>query len=180
MKTYIIKTYTIEDHPNKSAVIDYVRDNWHQLYSWGEENADSLRAFCSRFNLSNMDYSVSPWGYSYAGAEVSSDLEELSGIRLWKYLQNSGLLSNNLLSGECPLTGYCADEDLLAPIREFIKHPDLSATYQDLIDECLHCWIGYYVADWEYTYSDEGLAEFLSCGEYEFTESGKFFGDTTR
>lgn len=183
MQQHIITTYTIDEHPNPDACIEYVRENWHDLYSWQQENADSLIAFASQFSLSAPYWEVGLWGHSYATASVHEDLAEMSGVRLWKYLHNSGLLTfTSPRSGEraplldlpCPFTGYSMDNFLLDPIREFLVQPD-SRTFQELIDECLAVWVSEYIKDWEYAYSDDAIREHLEANEYQFTETGEFY-----
>ena len=170
-KTVCNTGYTIEDHPNPEEVYDWVRSNWHDLYGWGGENVDSLKAFCDYFSLSGMDYSVSTCSYSYASATIQDDdIAELSGVRLFKYIQNNFPVD---LSGDCPFTGYCFDENLLDNIRGFMAKPD-SRTFQELINDCLHSWVTAYIADWEYTYTDEAIHEHCEANEYYFTENGSF------
>jgi len=178
------ETWTIDCHPNPDACFDWMRENWHDLYSWDGENVDSLRGFCEHFGLTDPDWEINLCGPSHAHARVADyDIAELSGVRLWKYLQNSGRLryynkfrkeSGDLLAGDCPFTGYYTDEDILDPLREFIARPD-SRTFQDLIDDCLASWASAFVRDWEDCYSDEGLREMAEANEYEFLESGEFY-----
>lgn len=170
-----VTTYTIDEHPDKERVYKYVRENWHDLYAWEGENIDSLKAFCEHFNLKLIHWELSLCSYSYVVAQVPDDLEGLVGVRLWKYLNNNGLLHNGLLSGNCPFTGYCMDENLLDPIRAFMKKPDTGLGFQGLIDECLDAWVKAYIADWEYAYSDEGIHEHLQANEYQFTEEGSLW-----
>ena len=143
------------------------------LYAWGQENSDSLKGFAEHFNLSKLDWDITLWGNSRATGKVPEELESLQGVRLWKWLQNSGKLRGDLLAGNSPFTGYVFDENLLDPIRAFIKKPNVSTTYQGLIDDCLSEWVKAYISDWEYAYSDEGIDDFLIANEYEFEKNGK-------
>jgi len=182
-----INTWTIESHPNPEKVFECIRSNWHDLYGWQSENRASIQAFADHFNLSGLDWQVSTCSYSYAKAEVKDDgygetpLGQMSGVRLWKYLNNSGLLTyrhdgklRDLLDGQCPFTGYCFDEWLLDPIREFITRPD-GRTFQDIVNDCLSAWVTAYVSDWEYAYTDEALRDLCEYNAYEFTEDGEFY-----
>lgn len=197
MQTHIqtIYTYTIDEHPDKDACFNWIRENWHDLYGWQDENADSLKAFCDHFDVSLKDWEVSLCGHSYAYIDATewnteNSGTELSGVRLWKYLQNNGYLTIankwhpkysergpvvSLLDGNCPFTGMCYDEVLLDPIREFMAHPVAGVTMQDLVNDAAAAWVKSYIADWEYAYSDEGLLDMCQANEYQFTESGAFY-----
>jgi len=181
------ETWTIDVHPEPERCLDWMRDNVHDLYFWGDENRDSLNAFCAHFGLVSLDWEVGFCRPSYASAKTAdADIANLAGVRLWKYLQNSGLLRHysqynrfrnervELLAGDCPFTGYYMDESLLDPVREFMARPD-SRTFQDLMDDCLGSWVSAFVADWEYAYSDDGLREVAECNEMEFTENGSAY-----
>ena len=173
MQNFCTTGYTIADHPNPEAVYDWIRSNWHDLYGWQGENVDSFKGFCSEFNLSDLDYSISTCSYSYATGKIQDeDIATLSGVRLFKYLQNNHDL-DKLLSGNCPFTGYCLDENLLDSIRAFMKTPD-TRDFQELINDCLNDWVKAYIADWEYTYTDEALKETCECNEYYFSSNGEF------
>lgn len=175
MQQHIVTTWDISDHPNKEAVIDYVRENWHNLYSWGDENTDSLKAFCTHFGLTGLDYSISLASHSYARATIDdTDISELSGVRLWKYLNNNNFVNRDFLGGDCPFTGYCFDETLLDAIREFMRAP-IDIDFQELMSTCLEDWVQAYIKDWEYTYTHDSIIEHLQANEYQFTESGHFY-----
>ena len=174
--------WTIDEHPNPDKVYDWVRDNWHDLYGWGDENRESLEEFCKAFSLYDLDWEVSLCGpshakaklpHTFASGELDEDvmLAEISGARLVLHLYENYA---HLLDGDCPFTGYCFDESLLDPIREYLKGGDDATTFQTLIDRCLDAWASAYVADWEYQYTDEGIRDHLECNEYYFTEEGKF------
>lgn len=183
---HTVTTFTIDSHPDPAACIEYVRHNWHDLYCWHDENAESLKAFCDHFGTTDPEWEVSMCSHSYATAWPDAMVDEMRGVRLWKYLQNSGLLTyhkpgtksharnTTLLDGHCPFTGFHMDECLLDPLREFMARPD-QRTFQELINDCLHAWVQAYVADWEFTYSDDWISEHLEINGYEFTESGEFY-----
>ena len=63
-------TYTVDDHPHPERCIEYVCENWHDLYTDQEENANSLRGFCEYNSFTMVDYSVSLCGHSFAIANV--------------------------------------------------------------------------------------------------------------
>lgn len=186
----VTTTYTIDEHPDPDKVFGWIRDNWHDLHGddW-QEGTDTWRAFCEHFGLTDCDWCLTTCGPSHMTARVpdphyDDSLAELSGVRLWKYLNNSGRLRYfnkyrkamaDLLDGECPFTGVCYDETLLDPIREFMTKPIAGTTYQDLIDECGARLAAALVTEAEYRYSDEALQEMCEANEYEFTENGSIY-----
>ena len=172
IKIHCVPTYTIDDHPNKEAVYDWVRDNWHDLYGWHDENRESIEAFAASFGASvKFEYGFS--SYSYADfSGIDDDILSLSGVRLWKWLNNNGHFDK--LDGSCPFTGYYMDETLLDPIRQFKAKPD-KRDLEDLLSDCGGAWVKACLKDWEYAYTDEAIHEHLEANEYEFTESGAFY-----
>jgi hypothetical protein len=139
-------------------------EDWH----------NSLKGFCDFFPASIADYFISPWQHSYVkiDATADDDINELSGVRLWKWLHNNGYFTPKTLGGDCPFTGYCGDEDLLDPIRAFRDKPTEGTTLSDLLQDCGDSWLKAYAADWEYSYSDECVAETIIANGYEFDEDG--------
>jgi hypothetical protein len=192
---HTIYTWTIDEHPNPDACIKWMRDNLHDLY-WGhDENHGSLEAFCHHFGVTLRGRSIDLSAPSYVTIdaeqwETDCREQELTGVRLWKYLQNNGYLqirnrwrpclSNSgnivqLLDGNCPLTGYFMDEVLLDAVREFIAHPSAGTNMQDIVNDAAHRFTESYIAEWEYTYSDDGLRDTAEANRYEFTEDGRIF-----
>ena len=107
------------------------------------------------------------------------EIENFSGARLFKYLQNYMTLRSkyenkiiNLLDGNCPFTGYCADEDFLDPIKEFMKSPK-NITFRELMEECVHEGLKAIENDYEYQNSREYFEEETLSNNVEFTEEGE-------
>lgn len=77
----------------------------------------------------------------------------------------------------CPLTGVCYDEDILDPIREYLKKPDMSLTLKDLLEKCTDDFISGWHRDYEYCCDNE---EFLEEEFENFHEGELFYKDGTR
>lgn len=176
MRTETIDVYSFYelDDDAKERALEALRSA-HEYY-WHRENRESLEEFCKHF-----DVELGSWEYSlYAsphisGRVVDEELAELKRVRLWKWLGNSGILDDDLLTGNCPFTGYYMDEELLDPIRDFMKKPLGSLTWQGLIDECLWRWATACSRDLEYSYSSEALVESADANDLEFTKTGEIF-----
>jgi hypothetical protein len=167
---------------------------------WAEENRESLKAFCREFPVEAKNWwydvgngGITPvMGYGF----IEDEVWELTGLRLRTWLINnyghvltegryfSIVISTNpyrykakrskaiLEESCCPFTGYCMDESLLAPIREFIRKPD-GRTLEDLLTKCLWSWVDACREDAEYQVSFEYFVEHARANEYEFTADGR-------
>jgi hypothetical protein len=144
--------------------------------AWCDEWIDSMRAFEKVAPVYNVTFEAG--GYRCAsvsfepyGGYYIDDVMALSGVRAWKWLVNNGWrdLATN---GDCPLTGYCGDEDLLDAIRKALKNPKGIASIYDVFNDCLHDWVFAFNADLEHQESDEYIAEMLEENGYEFMGDG--------
>ncbi len=93
---------------------------------------------------------------------------------------NKGKYSNSYYSAitietyNCPLTGYCMDNELLDQIWKFIDKPD-SRNFKDLLEDCFADWIKACNNDIDNQNSDEFITEELENREDQFTKDGKRF-----
>ena len=112
----------------------------------------------------------------------------MTGVRLLKYIINnygsvlfkrkylrhmkSGKIVYSKIQTEtcCVLTGYYMDDEILQPIYDFLKKPDKTSTFEDILNDCLHCWIGACNRNLEYQNSKEAIIETIEANEYEFDE----------
>lgn len=164
-------------------------------YSWSSDNRNTLDAFERIFNIKVTNWSYDACEYSYRfTSQYSAEEEELSGIRLLKYLVNnywhtlfkpkayylkgnykkrrkSRVFTDNC----CVLTGYCADEDILRPIYDFLKAPDTRTTLYDLMDKCLDSFFKSCRDDMEFQCSEESFEESCAANDYEFLGNGKMY-----
>lgn len=181
---HAITSYEIGEHPNRDAVYDWIRSNWHDLGEYYIDDAiNSLKEFASFYDA-DPDWCIGifPDRGEYIRFSLSDDAGELSGVRLWKYLENnySEYASKytgkrgKTLDGNCPFSGMLYDEILLDEIRGFMKKPD-SRTFNELLDDCGHKLLTAIHEDVEYIYSDAGLFDLCQANEYEFTENGAIF-----
>ena len=143
----ITRTYDLFQLAELSAAArDTAYNEWLRTfeYGWDSDNRNTLEAFESVFKVKVNDWSYDTCRYSYRfTSRYSGEEEELSGIRLMKHIVNnywhtlfkpktyylkgnfnkqrkSRIFTDNC----CVLTGYCADEDILRPIYDFLKAPE--------------------------------------------------------
>jgi len=176
MREHTIKLYTIDELPEdiQAKIYENFRVNDPDLFHWADEWIDSLKAFCNQFGITLRDYEIGP---DHRGNHVEWCIDDdaiagLHGIRLFKYIRNN---YDHLLQGDCPFTGYCGDESLIDPIRNFMQKPEQGYTMHDLVTDCVDAWMHGMLQDWEWHYSDEYIHELCQINEYEFTEEGVFY-----
>lgn len=171
------------------------RDWWRQCEaedpSWGAERRQSLEAFCNEFPVEARSWEYDSTSYSIHKVWTADpDAGRIKGSRLigfmlneygprvlWKpkeYEKNGKKRRSKVLVEEtdCPFTGYCADEDLLDPIRQYLKEPDMELTYVQLMGKCLDAWGKACVEDMAWLNSAAQVEDTIIVNEYEFDEEG--------
>lgn len=76
---------------------------------------------------------------------------------------------------DCPFTGFCADDAMLQPMRDFVADPtSRPATYDlnDLMGDCVSAFNSAWLRDCEWYMSDECITGDILANEYQFTEDG--------
>ena len=147
MRTIEQKVYTIDTHPDKESVFDWIRDNWHDLNEHSvNEVVDSLKQLADATG-GNVDYCIGAEAHQGQYIKVSN----IEGATLDRLRSQAE---------DCPLTGVYWDVLVLSEPCEI----------EQRVLYALH-------ADTEYIYSDEGLTELCEANEYEFHESGEFYAE---
>lgn len=77
------------------------------------------------------------------------------------------------LEHSCVLTGVCYDEDILAPIYQFIDKPNSRIDFETLLQDCLHSLAHSVSSEIEYQSKDECIIDMIEANEYEFDEDGE-------
>lgn len=163
--------------------------NSEREYFWMEENLESLKKGLEHFGFELKDWSIDYYCATNAYLKIVyqnsngwvDEEDTLSGVRLWKFINNNMLdywckykkkyEYGKLLDGNCPFTGYCADENFLDAVREFMKQPK-NITFQELMEECAHGVMKAIQDGYEYQNSREFFEEEAQANEYEFEEDG--------
>lgn len=170
------------------------REWWRNLEAndpaWAAERRDSLDAFCKQFPVKATDWSYDQWNYSIDAKFTDEEaLGELSGPRLAAWLWNNHsrvlVVRKEYAVGKrkrlsriqyeetsCVFTGYCMDENLLDPIRAFLKKPT-SRTLEDLLGDCLQSWGQAAMNDCKWINEDAQVDETIEANEYEFDGQGE-------
>ena len=182
MQTKTIITYSFDELDQE--IQEKIAETWraNDCFFWSDEWIDSLKGFAEYFGINLKDWSVDSYGPSYVNFDFKWDDQqrykdsddslarsEISGFRLYKMLLNR-YSADSMES--CCFTGYCGDEALMKPIREFIKKPSKYFDFNYLIDCCFDEWIKAFKKDIEHWESFDCIKEEILLNEYQFTESG--------
>jgi hypothetical protein len=172
MRTKTLNIYTYEEltpEAREKACEQYRQAGMD--YHWSDEWRDSLKGFSDTFPIRLRTWEVSTHSHTSFNFGMTNDnIEDVKGVRLYKYLQNNYNMKD-LLSGNCPFTGYCGDESFLAPLQAFMKKPD-NRTFRELMNDCLENGFSDWQKDMEYQESDDYIADHLIINGYEFEEDG--------
>lgn len=115
-KGNIIYSYTIESHPDKQKVFEWIRNNWHDLGQHVlEEYVDSLKAACEALGVT-FDYSISQ----------VPDRGEF--IKIGEYSAEAAAA----LPRDCSLTGVCYDDTVI----EALASGDIESILTAIHAEC--------------------------------------------
>ena len=182
MKTIELKLYEFSElsEDAKQNALDRHNEDFYFYHS--DEYLDTIKTACNHFGYEFSNYRID-WhnaNVSYWKITGMEDIQDMRGVRLFKYLHNNEYLSyfckydkkiKDLLSGFCPFTGVCHDEDFLDTFRDFIKKPD-NRTLKELVNEAIQDVLQCAEKDIEYQLSEEGYAEYCEANERYFDEYG--------
>lgn len=161
----------------------------------------TLEKFADIFDISVYRWSVDDYCYSfgYVTAGRATEAPEGNALRLARYIWNN--YADSILKGRyystrgryidgkyhyksrysaatkdmnnCPLTGFCADCDILQPVVDCLHYKKFYDNYEELIDACLDNFFRAWRADIEHCSSFEYFAEMCDENGYEFYETGE-------
>lgn len=193
-KTITTEVFTFDelDDSGKEAARDWYRGNGLGD-SWQGEAENTLNAFAAI-----MPIKIKSWSYGDRSQHISFEMtigsysrydeeeiicDKLSGVRLWKWLNNNGYFTRknehkrHIVADfdHCTLTGYCLDHDILEPLADFYRKPD-DRTLRDIMRDCLEAWLKAAADDQESQYTDEAIDDSMEANGWTFTAAGKRFG----
>lgn len=185
----------------KQNAIEYFRNrNYEDGNFWANENRQSMEKFAELFPIKVTDWSYGGRGEGVSFRFTDDyNLEGMKGLRLAKYIWNNykdniykpryysicngikncvGLNSKGRYSKVqitefgCPFTGFYMDNEILAPIFDFMRAPSPNTDFKDLLNDCFNAWVKACNDDVESQNSDENIIETIEANEYEFDENG--------
>jgi hypothetical protein len=179
-ETHVYSFAELSDSAKQTALAAVAEDSqscWVDHSS--REYLDSLRKWAEFFNVTIHDYCLGD------GCSVTVRLDriddcilDLKGIRLWKWINNdhTGFAPEeirNAKDGSCPLTGVYPDCPLFDPLADFIKRPDNSTTWDELLRACVDSFVESAQSDYDWRGSDEHCLEEIQEHSLEFTVDGQ-------
>lgn len=200
MKTIELKIYSFDElsEEAKEVAIENYRNNNTEVF-WASENRDTMEKFAELFPIKVTHWEYGGRGEGVDFHFTADDtIEELSGTRLATYIWNNyrneiykpkqywicqghhnavGMNAKHRNSKifldrfGCPLTGYCMDDDIIAPLFDFMDKPT-NQNFKELLEDCFDEWIKACNTDIEWQNSDEYITEELVNNGYEFEEDG--------
>lgn len=151
------------------------RDSWLDIIAHDSETRHDLTGQRLRTYLINNYPSAfyeRKYRNSFHRAEKPTTPHRMRQVKPWS---RGGywvtLRSNFETESSCPFTGVCYDEDLLQPLKEFIKQPD-GRTFEQLVSEAGESLRISLESEDDYRNSDEGIAEDIQAQDLEFLEDG--------
>lgn len=129
-------------------------------YAWLNESLESVKAFCDLFDVKMTNYSLDTYGFSYIDTDVDND--NFRGFKLSDCFPND----------HC-LTGYYLDYGLLSVFNEVFKE---TGNANGAFDSAIEQAVKEIVSDMEYQESIEYFAENAAANEWQFLESGEYWG----
>ena len=169
-----------------------VINNWrvNDEYYYGNENEDSLNAFCELFNIKVKDYDYGYRKYINVSFNLDNDVLNLRGLKLYKHLINNYYrdlfkpkyyyknikrrFSKIQVQNVCIMTGYCMDNSILEPIYDFLKKP-YNTDFESLLNDCLNNWLIACENDYEYWNSAECIINEIESNDYQFLDNGNIY-----
>ena len=116
MRTIKTIVYTIDEHPNKENVYNWIRNNWYDINDYSlQEVINSIKALTNIIGGTN-DYSIST---------VPDRGEYIT------FNDYDNELLNSLNSDDCPLTGVCWDIDIIEGLKEGNNNKVLDSLHND-------------------------------------------------
>jgi hypothetical protein len=198
IETQVFSFEELNEDAKEKAINNFRETNYLYEYPWQDEGYQSLKDFCSTMDIKlNSAYYSQYSDVDYSTSKIDDDILILKGKRLVAYIHNNfySLLfepkryfkngsiwdkKNKVrksriqkVQTSCPFTGYCLDDDLLQPFREYGKSIPLSVDFEDLLAMCISEWEKSVSSEVEYLLSDEFITTELIELDYEFTEDGE-------
>ena len=196
-----IKLYTFDELSKDAKEYAIESHRYDFVDGWGEENWESVKAIANACGLDIITtiYNTGFANFEFENVNNYNDIAALHGSRAIAYIYNNWIMPNmkgkyyatpgKWINGaytyththskctfefSCPFTGYFMDDCLIDAYKKFCEcvraKPCLDiADFVNILSECVSECLQ---ADYDYSISDEYVAELLTANSYEFDENG--------
>lgn len=199
MREVTEKVYTIDELSEKAREKAYYKWLEFNDYAWSSDNEKTLKEFANTFDITIANWEYDTCRHHVRFSVNNDFLEEMQGQRLATYIHNN--FYDNIIKGKyystkgiyvdgkynyvhryskiiiekynCSLTGYYIDNEILAPVFEFLEKPNKHTTFESLMEECLDRWGETCVSDFESCTSMEYFIEQSKDNKWEYYIDGR-------
>ena len=180
----------------KKALEEYRRDNQEYPLPWGDEIMQSMKETFKHAGITLRDWEISPYSQSYVKFDMDNEVFDLSGPRAVAWLENNLYAPLRLTKvtkaqlgynrsytngahpyeigkiPPCPLTGYCADEDMIESLNKSVASGrTLGESFQGLAGVARRLM----ESEVEDNDSEECFLDMATGNDWQFTIDGKLF-----
>lgn len=138
---------------------------WQSAQNWAE---------IAPISIESADYDR---GHVECTWSADCEIESLSGLRAWKWLQNNGWFdwAEREAPGACTLTGFCGDAPFADPLVQYSKTPLRVPDLKQVFYECAQAWVFEARSDLLSSYEEETIDDNIRLNEYEFNADGTVY-----
>lgn len=170
------KVYTAQELYNQFPQSFEKAKYAHRYYTEGtiSDAMESIKKCLKYFDACLKDYSIDISYPANSNFTIEHNINgEITGVRLFKYLQNNypELLGNYWFT--FTPSGLCYDEDFAKPFSDFMKKPCQQTNINKLLENAVNAIISAANKDYEYETSNEGFMEIANDLCLEFYEDGR-------
>lgn len=204
MRTIRTKIYQFDELNNEAqenAIDNYRNKNYNDDFYY-DEIKESIKAFCDEFNLKTgrtysdlrtdsisndvlnltgvrlYKYLLNNYSSLFFEAKTYYFVRNENGTKRFNCIgANGGTYKSKcqINNSSCPLTGVCYDEDILQPLKDFIKKPNSNTTFEDLFNDVENAISKCFNDTEDFLNSDDYIKDTITANEYEFTKDGNQF-----
>ena len=172
MKTRTINVYKfneLSDTAKETALHNYYSSGCE--YFWDDAAINTLIAYAEHFGCRITNYAIDFLNHAHTSISIEYNFD-ISDSEIKVLLDELGEYDNETLRGlgECKLTGYCMDEDIIDGFR--IAWYNGERDIRELICSGIETWKVATENDANYQFSLKGYSEYCDSNGIEFDEFG--------
>ena len=201
MREMITKVYNFNELSDEAKEKAIETHRYDFVNGWSYENWKSVKAIANACGLDIITtiYNTGFANFELENVNNYNDIIVLRGRRAVAYIYNNWIRPNMngkyyatpgkwidgvytythtrskcTLEFSCPFTGYYIDDCLIIAYKKFCECVRINPLFDvgDFVDVLSECVSEFLQNDYNYSISDENIAELLTANNYEFLENG--------